>query len=329
MNRITLTRRIVQVICFVLLLYGGFIWREPIPTALGKITPGVPRTTQYERNRILWVSGKEAVFDVYLPALACRFIARGGMFKSCSLHFFSENFTWRTRLTLMLPHILWLTLLCVLVGRFWCGWVCPLGTLMDGMDWLRRMLARPRRRLSASVERFLFYLRHFLLWATIAISVIIGLPLFGQGANDALFLVYCQLCPSRLLYPGLGGVNPCWYDTTNSITMLLTGLGWLMLAVFLLGFAVPRFWCRICAVGALTGYFNRGALLTLEKVPQRCTSCGTCQRNCPVDLSGVYLDRHGPVVTQPECQLCLTCLEDCPEPGCLELKFLGKRILKS
>ena len=126
-----------------------------------------------------------------------------------------------------------------------------------------------------------------------------------------------------------GGVNPCWTDWTNSVTAFLTVLGLIVFGLFFLSFAIPRFWCRVCPIGAFVGYFNRGALLTLDKNPRKCSSCGTCRRNCPVDVEEVYRDRDGPVVTAPECQLCLTCLEDCPEPGCLELRFLGKRIVRS
>jgi polyferredoxin len=328
MNRITLCRRIVQVVCFVLLMYGGFIWGKG-PEVLPKIPTLMPSTTMYARNRILWVSAKESVFDLYLPALACRFIAKGGLFKSCMVHFFSENFTWRTSLRIMIPHMLWLFVLCLMFGRLWCGWVCPMGAIMDAMTWARRRLGLPRVYLTPGTERFLFYVRHFMLWFCLLVSVFIAFPVLGQGANDALFLLYCQFCPARLLYPGFGYVNPCWKDTTSAITLFLTFCGWGTFALFFLGFAIPRFWCRICAIGTMTGYFNRGALVSLEKNPQKCSSCGTCARNCPVDIPLVHIDRKGPVVTDPQCQLCLTCLEDCPEPGCLELKYLGKTILKS
>ncbi|MBI2301023.1 MAG: 4Fe-4S binding protein [Armatimonadetes bacterium] len=328
-NRITITRRIVQTVCFVLLLYGAFIWPAHLETGLPRIPGGAPRTTLYEKGRILWVSGKESVVDLYIPALACRFVARGGLLKSCIVHFFSENFTWRTSFRLMLPHILALTIMCVLLGRLWCGWVCPMGAMMDAMTWLRRLTGRGRLQVGEDQQRFLFNTRHLLLWGSLAVSVLIAFPVFGQGVNDSLFLIYCQFCPARLLYPPFGGVNPCWSDTTNTISSFLTGVGWAMFALFFLGFAIPRFWCRICAIGALVGYFNRGALLTIEKEPGKCSSCGTCRRNCPVDVTRVYSDRRAGVVTDPECQLCLTCLEDCPEPGALELRLLGRRIVRS
>ncbi len=328
-RKITVTRRAIQIVSFIILMYGAFIWPIHIETPLGKIPGGTPRTTQYQRDRILWVSGKESVIDFYVPFLSCRFTARGGFFKSCSVHFFSENFTWRTSLKLMMPHILILILLMVLAGRFWCGWMCPLGAIMDFMTWLRRLAGWPRRHLSPAWQRFLTNCGHVVLWVCIAVSILISFPFLGTGANDSLFLLYCQFCPARLIYPILGGVNPCWYDKTTTITWILSLCGWTTLTLFFLGFVLPRFWCRVCAIGILSGYFNRGSLLSLDKKARACTSCGTCARNCPVDIEAVYRDRRGNIVTDPRCQLCLQCLEDCPEEGCLELKFLGKRIISS
>jgi polyferredoxin len=330
-KRITLARRIVQLGMFMLIMYGAFIWTQPVDSALvPRIPAGTPRTTQYARDRILWVSGQESVVGLYLPVLACRFVARGGFFKSCSLHLLSENITWRTSLKIMLPQLFFVVLLCVLAGRFWCGWTCPLGVIQDAMTWVRQRFARPPLTLSASMKSFLFKTRHFLLFATLVISTLIAFPILGRtGANDSLFLIYCQLCPGRLVYPPLGGVNPCWYDTSSIITTFLSGVGWFTFGSFFLGFLIPRFWCRVCAIGALSSYFSRGALITLEKSNRKCTSCGACRRCCPVDVERVFREKEKVVVTDPECIGCLTCVEVCPEQDCLKVKWLGKQLVKS
>ena len=61
MKKATFVRRIVQIFCFVVIIWGVFVYSHPIATPLGKIPSSTPRTSQYERNRILWVSGKESV----------------------------------------------------------------------------------------------------------------------------------------------------------------------------------------------------------------------------------------------------------------------------
>lgn len=332
-HKITLIRRIVQWAAFLFLFYGALLWPKPVEIGMlpaPKPDKSQPKTSKYADNRILWVSSKAAIFDFSLPTLTCRFMSIGPLFLSCSLHWFSENITWLTSLRIVLPHLLLFFVLAFVLARFWCGWVCPLGAMQDVLNWIRKALRLNPLIVSDGWNGFFAKTRQFLLYMSLVVSALIAIPAFGfEGANDALFLIYCQLCPARLIYPLFGGVKPCYYDFTNSITIFMTVLGWLFLAFFLVSLAVPRLWCRICAIGALVSYFNRGGLARLEKNSQKCTFCGACRRCCPVDISLVYQARDQRVVTDPKCVLCLRCVQECPEKDCLEAKLAGQTIAKS
>ncbi len=104
-KRITLTRRIVQTACFAFLLYGVFLYDKPVRTPFLEIESGTPRTAIYPRDRALWVSGESTVLEFYPPMLVCRFVAKGGIFKACSLHMFSENLTWQSSLPEVLSSV--------------------------------------------------------------------------------------------------------------------------------------------------------------------------------------------------------------------------------
>ena len=75
--------------------------------------------------------------------------------------------------------------------------------------------------------------------------------------------------------------------------------------------------------------FNRTGLVMLRKNSQKCTRCGACVRSCPLDVQRVYEGRGREVVTSYECHLCLRCVEACPEKGCLEFRWLGKKVTGS
>jgi len=192
------------------------------------------------------------------------------------------------------------------------------------------MLEIPEWKVSAKTDHFFRGLRHFLLWASLAISAVIALPLLGlKGVNDSLFLVYCQVCPARIVYPTLGGVAPCLADTTNATTIFLTVLSLAFLVFFLAGFFVPRLWCRVCAIGAMVSYFNRGGAAWIKKDAPKCTFCGTCRRCCPMDVATVYRERDRADVTDTTCVYCLRCVEECPEADCLQARLLGKTVARS
>lgn len=327
---ITSLRRTVQIVSFIVLLYAAFLGIEHIKTPLPAVDVGTPRTTLYQRTDILWAAADVPVLEIYPPTTSCRFIAKGGVFKACFLHFISENLTWLTPLKYLLPHILLFILLCFLFSRLWCGWLCPLGFLAELLGMLRRHLGLAYQELPQLLRQGLNKLKYTLLILTILISLTIALPFAkAAGVQDKLFLPFCQVCPARILFPILGGVRPCWLSFDSLISSIFTFLAWLFLFIFFLSFFIRRLWCKLCPLGALISFFNRGGLITKEKTVLRCTRCGICARVCPQQNENVYLEKKNKILNHPDCLWCLRCVDLCPEDSCLEVKVLGKKIFKS
>ena len=94
--------------------------------------------------------------------------------------------------------------LTFILGRFFCGWVCPLGTTLDGA---RRLLFAPRpdRGVAARWRRAKYYLLLALL-----VSALFSVNLIGLF--DPLSLLYRTL--AIVLYPafGYGVEKPPWYS---------------------------------------------------------------------------------------------------------------------
>jgi polyferredoxin/Pyruvate/2-oxoacid:ferredoxin oxidoreductase delta subunit len=198
-----------------------------------------------------------------------------------------------------------------ILGRFWCGWICPYGTLHHFIGWLfaGRQTHTPQAQRYHPSQATKYAILVALLIAAACGTVQIGLL-------DPLCLLYRSWTGAVL--PTLQTAAPAtlgpqrWYSGAWLIGGLLFGL----LAMNVIW---PRFFCRVlCPLGALLGLLSRWSWWRIERDPQRCHECRRCVLHC----EGAC-DPHGEL-RRSECLVCLNCIEDCPEGG-LRFAFLPSR----
>ncbi|MEJ5187543.1 MAG: 4Fe-4S binding protein [Candidatus Geothermincolales bacterium] len=206
-------------------------------------------------------------------------------------------------------------------GRFFCGWICPLGSVMEIVPSAYRLKKRkigrlrPRglngRAIPAGTRRF--RVKYLLL--------IVLLALFPLGVN-LLWLFDPLVITNRAAVLVLSG----------SIPFLFLGL--LVLAQA----AGPRFWCQdICPLGALlsvAGGAGRAlvgekALLGLIKDEGACIHCGRCAEECPFHITEVADTRESGKVRTLDCAMCGECVVACPAEGALSLACFGRTLAAS
>lgn len=332
---ITLLRRIVQVLCFSLIVFGAFLGLEKQNLSFLPFVEPHKEYKEYkqqlkEEGRTIAIVGPgyPQAFNIYLPIKSCRFLRQTGTFRACFMHFISESIGWVTPLKLILPHILLFVILAVLFGRLWCGWVCPLGFIQDILNMVRKIFKLKPFFLSEKTKKIFKRISYSLLISIIIFSIASSLPLLPWSLRKQVYLSVCQMCPSRYIFPYLGGwpivhnLVPVGYGifTMVSIIFTLTLLG---------SFFWKRTWCRICPSGLLLSFFNRGSILNKEKDILKCSRCGVCLSACPLQNEDVYLEKKKGNVDYADCIHCFRCIDSCPEDGCLKVKFLGMRIFKS
>ena len=191
--------------------------------------------------------------------------------------------------------------LTLFVGRFFCGFACPLGTTHQFIGWLAQRGVDRNARVEANrfrrLQSFKYYLLVLLLGLAFLGSVQTGvfdpLPLMHRSVNLALL-------PLADAGPALLSGGPRSY-----------ALAWLFGAVFLtvvgLNLVLPRFFCRfLCPLGALFGLLGRFAPWRLGKTVDKCGDCRICEEYCEGACrpSGTFI--------AGECVLCLNCLDRCP-----------------
>jgi MauM/NapG family ferredoxin protein len=220
--------------------------------------------------------------------------------------------------------------LTLLLGRVFCSFICPFGTIHHAVSWTHPAL-KGDRMVRANQKSPAHRIKYFVLIAVLAGGVL-GLNLAGfmdpiallfrslalaifpaigvglksifdaMARSDLKFLNYLSYGGETLVSPLFGYGYPAYK------TAWLIGL--LFLIIVFLNRIKPRFWCRIlCPLGALLGLFSRFCFLKLEKDDEKCTQCKVCSKVC----SGAASPMAGDPWENAECLFCFNCFRQCPE----------------
>lgn len=208
----------------------------------------------------------------------------------------------------------------ILLGRVFCGWLCPMGTLLDLMA---RVLPSPAGRYG-QVSHF-----KYLLLVLLLVSSAFSLQLVGFLDPFSLLVrgLTCSIDPglmyaASLIFDGLYATMPeALSDHSDRLYALLrdsvlpykqsyfylaTLSGTMLVLVFVLELLGRRFWCRnLCPLGALLALSARFS--TYRRNPaQACRNCSQCAPECRMQAFG-----EDGAVRHQECILCMDCVDDC------------------
>jgi len=194
----------------------------------------------------------------------------------------------------------------ILFGRFFCGWLCPFGTLHQAFSFVVHRKATVKKRLELNSYRPLQKSKYLLLFVFLTMAAYPGesgilvtglldpIPLFTRTVN----LVLLPIVDADI---GFTSVNQRWYQSSTLI-------GAVFLIFLLLNLVVPRFFCRfLCPTGALFGLFSRLSLFRFGKEQEQCSDCKKCEQFCEGGCSPSTSIKTG------ECLLCCNCIDPCKD----------------
>lgn len=325
-------RWLIQISSLLIIIYGGYILSTQLTSQSLEIN-GTPIVNNFPHTSLLssHVLDKQSISNLYAPVLSCRFNPQGGFFRGCSLHFLQLTFTWLPPLTKVLQNLLIIIIALFILGRFWCGWICPLGTIGDILTWLKKTIKIPiTLKIPATKINLLNYFSQITLILTLGISLLMH-KAFYPRFQCFWFLPYCRICPARLICPEFGKeFDSCWTDFSHPINTIFTITAWAILAFFIFSFLfLERLWCRFCPVGLINSWFNKIAPWGINKEAKKCNSCGACANKCPMSVSSVLETKTDSVIKDNNCIYCLNCIEACPRDNCLSLNFSKFRLYRS
>ncbi len=225
------------------------------------------------------------------------------------------------------------------LGRFFCGWICPLGTLQHFVGNMPSESKRGKQRIEANRYKRWQTGKYVILLAGLVAacfgSAAIGwldpfsllvrsfglslLPAFNAAARAVLApLEHSHIAAIKATGETL--------HTILQITVLdlrqphyYQGLvlGILFIAILAASLRVTRLWCRaICPLGALLGAVSRWSVLGLHKDPAACDNCNRCLLHCQGGDDPI----GGVPWRKAECHMCMNCVGSCPHDS-LQFRF--------
>ncbi len=185
-------------------------------------------------------------------------------------------------------------------GQYWCGNLCPHGSLFD------RFYQKPSRfkKIPAFFQSPILKWLFFIFFMTMFIYRLI----FVLGHREEIEFL-----------PQLGSIFVNQYLVWPTIV-----------GSFLALIINPRTWCTFCPMGTMQQIMNRmGKALHLQSKTEKyvtiiseedCPHCGKCAAVCPMQLQP-YKNWHEKQFKDEECIKCSVCVANCPK-NLLSMKTL-------
>jgi len=212
--------------------------------------------------------------------------------------------------------------LALFLGRFFCGWVCPLGSIIDfsGRDNKgvifsdnRNKSARKAKFVILGIIFFLAILGMQVVWVFdplviaarfVSLNFIPAATFAIEGFFSWVIRTFQLYGPLYDFYRSLKGsfLGVKVYYFSHALVIFAY-----FLAIFIAGYKLKRSWCRIvCPLGAMYALIARFSLF--QRRIQNCNYCLKCKSACRM---GAIKDDLS--YDKGECILCMDCVYNCPQ----------------
>jgi polyferredoxin len=232
----------------------------------------------------------------------------------------------------------------IFLGRFFCGWICPMGTVnqlcsafkSERKSRLGKNLINSNRY--HSYQKLKYYILIFFIGSAflglMSAGIFDPISLLIRSLGLVVIPILAQFMESisgftmEANIPGdwVLGFAAEWIKTNVLVTHTklayntIFSLGIFFLLVLASNRLFTRFWCRgLCPLGGMLGIISRWSIFGMEKTESACDHCNKCLRYCQ-GADGPEADVKW---RKSECHLCLNCQTDC-DRGAISFKFFPK-----
>jgi polyferredoxin len=211
----------------------------------------------------------------------------------------------------------------LLLGRVFCNWMCPYGTMHQFTGWIFNV-RKNKDNIGANRYRSAFQIKYVIL---VMFLVLAGFGVLQIGLLDPICLLVrtftVTIMPAMDLVastatehlsragmdvPWLAGLSSAPGAPDQRIFAGAWFVGLLIIGLVGMNLVIPRFFCRVlCPLGAFLGVLSRFSLWRIDRDVTKCTDCDLCLKHCEGAADPQAALRKS------ECFVCFNCIDDCPE----------------
>lgn len=232
----------------------------------------------------------QVIFFILLPGL---YASTFQGLKEIYLAILSNSFQF-TKYLVQMIEIVAVFPVTILLGRFFCGWMCAFGSMGDLIFYLGEKTRKKSILVPENVDRAGKSLKYILLVALMGFFWTQNpIDLSSSNPWDAFGVLATVTKIPDLAY--------AWkYFSIGVILLLLIMIG---------SFFIERFFCRyLCPLGAIFAIVSWLRIVKIKKPSKDCGSCRLCTKKCSMGIPMYKKD----VISSGECIHCMKCVQVCP-----------------
>jgi len=251
-------------------------------------------------------------------------------------------------------------LIILLTSRFFCGWICPIGTIQDvfyaipgvkkawNRNWKRTERKFPDHDGALLKHSSLLNLKYLIIILVVIIIIPLGItkttdivfyfqykrnigqiaqkPLGYFSLSEYIFVYFPEFIQKSIERKGLDLPDFMWPMEDMQVFLrwcLAIGYLFFYIVVIILAFFYPRVYCRyLCPFAACASVVSDYSLLKLGRSPVHCVGRAEC------GICEHVCPKQIKILDEPfefftgngECNLCMKCKEKCPYDA-IQIKF--------
>lgn len=174
--------------------------------------------------------------------------------------------------------------LSLLMGNFFCGWVCPYGAAQELFGAIGNKIFKKKYKMPRNVQKYMQFSRYTIMALTI---IGIGTVFFGSINSYKVFMS----------------------TSTNFSNVIVSASLIIMVSFLIISMLFERPFCNyLCLEGNKHAIASLVRVFTIKRNGETCINCKKCNKSCPMNIS--ISDKDG--IRNTQCINCFECISICP-----------------